>query len=185
MDAATVVVVMVKVCEVAPAGTVTLDGTVMDLVLELDSETTTPPAGAADVRVTVPVPVCPPTIVLGVAETLLSAGGVGLTVSAKVLLTPASEAVSVTAVEVVTLPPVTVNVVDVDPCGITTLAGTLAPAVGRLERKTVRPSRPAAAVEETVPVAVPPLTIVLGLTEKVLSTGGGFTVIPKVTLVPP
>jgi hypothetical protein len=73
---------------VEPWGTVTLEGTVAAVVLELESDTTTPPLPAADVRVTVPVPVRPPVMVLGLTETLLRAAGAGLTVSPKVALTP-------------------------------------------------------------------------------------------------
>jgi hypothetical protein len=65
--------VTVKVAEVEPCGTITLDGTVAALVLELNSDTTAPPLPAADVRVTVPVPVWPLTMLLGLTETLLSA----------------------------------------------------------------------------------------------------------------
>lgn len=46
--------VMTKVAEVAPAGTVTLTGTVAAVVLLDTSVTTAPPTGAADVNVTVP-----------------------------------------------------------------------------------------------------------------------------------
>lgn len=181
----TLVDVTGKVCEVAPDPTITLAGTVR-AAFELASVTITPPFGAADVSVTVPVPACPPTTVLGLTETVLSAaaGAGGAIVSANILLTLASEAVSVTGVEVVTAPLVTVNVAVVDPCGITTLAGTLAAVVAELERNTVKPPKPAAEVDVTVPVPDCPLTIELGLTEKVLRAGGGFTVIPNVTLVP-
>jgi hypothetical protein len=51
----TVFAVTVKVTEVAPEGTVTLAGTVAAAVFELESDTTAPPAGAAEVRLTVPV----------------------------------------------------------------------------------------------------------------------------------
>src|SRR4051812_44596850 len=47
----------VKLAEVARAGTVTVAGTVAAEVLLLESVTTSPPAGAAPVRVTVPVDV--------------------------------------------------------------------------------------------------------------------------------
>ena len=77
-----------KVDDVEPWGTVTLEGTVAAVVLELESDTTTPPVPAADVRVTVPVPVKPPVMVLGLTERLLRAAGAGLTVSPKVALTP-------------------------------------------------------------------------------------------------
>ena len=53
-----------KVALVDPAGTVTLAGTVAAVLL-LDSETTKPPDGAAEVRVTVPVAEFPPTTAVG------------------------------------------------------------------------------------------------------------------------
>jgi hypothetical protein len=51
----TALVETVKVAVVAPAWTVTLDGTVATLVLLLESWTVTPAEGAALLRVTVPV----------------------------------------------------------------------------------------------------------------------------------
>jgi hypothetical protein len=80
--------VTVNVTEVEPAGTVTLDGTVAAVVLELASDTTIPPVPAAAVRVTVPVPVCALTIMLGLTEMLLSAAGGGLIVTPNVAFTP-------------------------------------------------------------------------------------------------
>ncbi len=78
----------VNVAEIEPCGTVTLEGTLAAVVLELESETATPLAPAADVRVTVPVPDCPLTIVLGLTEMLLKAGAGGLIVTTNVLFTP-------------------------------------------------------------------------------------------------
>lgn len=140
-----------KVADFDPCGTVTLAGT-MTSGLELRSETVAPPVPAADVKVTVPVPDWPPVIVLGLTDTLLSAAGTGLIVSAKVLLTLASDAVIVTGVDVVTLPVVTLKVADVDPCGTVTLAGTLAAVEFELERYTIHPPEPAAPVRVSVPV---------------------------------
>jgi hypothetical protein len=77
-----------NVAEVEPAGTVREVGTVAAAVLELESDTTTPPLPAAAVKLTVPVPDWPLTIVLGLTEILLSAGGTGLTVTPNVTLVP-------------------------------------------------------------------------------------------------
>ena len=55
---------MENVALVEPAGTVTVGGTMTE-VIPAPSETTTPPVGAGPVRVTVPVVLFPPTIVLG------------------------------------------------------------------------------------------------------------------------
>ena len=77
-----------NVAEVDPAGTVTLAGTPAAVLLELESVTTTPPVPAAAVRVTVPLPVWPLTMVLGLTETPLNAAGVGVMVTPNVLLTP-------------------------------------------------------------------------------------------------
>jgi hypothetical protein len=81
-------VVTVNVAEAEPAGTVTEDGTLAAVVLELESETEIPPLPAAVVKLTVPVPDWPLTIVLGLTEILLSAGGTGLTVTPNVTLVP-------------------------------------------------------------------------------------------------
>ena len=80
--------VTVNVADVDPAGTVTLAGTLAAVLLELESVTTTPPVPAAEVRLTVPVPVWPLMIVLGLTETLLNAAAGGLMVTPNVLLTP-------------------------------------------------------------------------------------------------
>ena len=77
-----------NVAEVAPSGTVTVAGTLAAAVLELESDTVTPPVPAASVRVTVPLPVRPLMIVLGLTETLVKAGGGGLTVIPNVAFTP-------------------------------------------------------------------------------------------------
>jgi hypothetical protein len=57
----TPLVVTVKVAAVAPAATVTLDGTVATAVLLLESWMVTPAGGAAPLSVTVPVDGLPPT----------------------------------------------------------------------------------------------------------------------------
>jgi hypothetical protein len=77
----------VNVAEVAPCGTVTVDGT-LTAPLELESDTTTPPIPAAVVRVTIPVPDWPLRIVLGLTQTLLSARDGGFMVRPNVTLAP-------------------------------------------------------------------------------------------------
>jgi|SRR5690349_8281176 len=66
VDAATALVVTVNVVEVAPAGTTTLGGTCAVAESLLESATCAPPAGAAALKVTVPVEGCePPSTVAG------------------------------------------------------------------------------------------------------------------------
>lgn len=86
---ATLPVVTENVADVEPGGTVTDAGAAAAPEFELESDTNTPPEPAAEVRVTVPAPEWPLTIVAGLTETLLSAAGGGLTVSPKVSLAPA------------------------------------------------------------------------------------------------
>ena len=59
----------------------TLEGTLAAAELELVSETTAPPLPAAAVRVTIPVPLCPPAIVFGLTDKALRAPGKGLIVT--------------------------------------------------------------------------------------------------------
>src|SRR5258706_5777677 len=65
LDAVTTLVLTVKVALVAPAGTVTLEGTVAAAVLLLESATCAPPAGAGPLNVTVPVEEFPPATLVG------------------------------------------------------------------------------------------------------------------------
>jgi len=81
----------VKVALVAPAMTVTLEGTRAAPLL-LESATVAPPAGAAPLNVTVPVEVCrPPITLVGFSvsdETVAGGGGAGATVIEAVRVTP-------------------------------------------------------------------------------------------------
>ena len=89
VDAATALVFTGNVALVAPAGTVTLEGTLAAPLL-LESATCAPPAGAGPLSVTVPVEDCTPPITLvglSVSEERVGSGG-GVTVSVADLLTP-------------------------------------------------------------------------------------------------
>src|SRR5439155_4032990 len=98
LEVGTAFVVTVKVALVAPAGTVTLTGTVAAAVLPLESATAAPPAGAADVRMTVPVDELPPVTPAGLRPSEEADGpvGNGFTVKVALFVTPAPEAVIVT-----------------------------------------------------------------------------------------
>ena len=78
MEAATACVLTVKLALPAPAGMVTVAGTLAALLL-LESATCAPPEGAAALRVTVPVDDCaPPVTLVGfkVSEETVTGGGV-------------------------------------------------------------------------------------------------------------
>jgi hypothetical protein len=93
--------------------------------------------------------------------------------------------VTVIEVAVFAVAVVTVKVTEVAPCGTVTAAGTLAAEGFELESDTTAPPEGAAAVRVTVPVLDWPLTIVLGLTERLLSAAaGGLTVRPNVAVTP-
>src|SRR5438876_10194347 len=89
VDAATAVVLIVKVAVVLAAGTVTLEGTLAAALL-LESATCAPPAGAGPLSVTVPVDDClPPATLVGfnVSEET-DTGGAGVTGSVADWLAP-------------------------------------------------------------------------------------------------
>lgn len=67
-------VLAVNVALVNPAGTVTLDGTLVTAVLLLVSATTAPPAGAGPLSVTVPVEELPPIALDGFIASEVSTG---------------------------------------------------------------------------------------------------------------
>ncbi len=91
VEMSTIDVLTVKDAALAPAGTITLEGTLAAPLL-LKSATIAPPAGATLVRVTVPVEDSSPPITLeglSVNEARASGGrGTGVTVSEADLVTP-------------------------------------------------------------------------------------------------
>jgi hypothetical protein len=85
----TVDVFTVKVALVAPAATVTLEGTLATPVLLLESVTWAPLAGAGPLSVTVPVEELPPVTVEGLSVSEERVGSDdGVTVSEAVWVTP-------------------------------------------------------------------------------------------------
>src|SRR6266446_3389425 len=68
VEAATALVLTVNVALLAPAATVTLEGTLAAVVLLLASTTCAPPAGAGPLSVTVPVEEFPPVTLVGFSE---------------------------------------------------------------------------------------------------------------------
>jgi hypothetical protein len=175
--------VIVKVAELAPAGTVTDAGTVAAVVLLLASVTTVPPLGAGPSRVTVPVAVSPPVTLLGAIASAATTGG--LTVRVADLVGPpllslaeiVGETVEATAeVEIV-------NVAVFWPAATVTLPGTVATVLLLLRLTTVPPVG-AGPLSVTVPVdGLPPATTV-GLSASV-ERDGALTVRVAVFETPP
>jgi hypothetical protein len=153
------VVVMLKVPELAPAGTVTFAGTLALVGLLLVSVTTTAPEVIL-LSVTVPTELVPPTTVVGFKVTDESAAGDGaFTVIVVDLFTPEYVAVMLPTVVELTVVVLTVKFVDVALAGTVTEFGTDAAGFA-LVKLTTAPLAGAAPVSATVPVADwPPVTI--------------------------
>jgi hypothetical protein len=84
VDAPTTLVLTVNDALVAPAATVTLEGTLATVVLLLERATCAPPAGAGPLNVTVPVEKFPPVTLVGFSESeerVARGGDAGVTVS--------------------------------------------------------------------------------------------------------
>ena len=178
--AETEIVVMVNVAEVDPAGTVTDAGSVAFVLLEVRL-TVMPPDGATPFKVTVPVDVSPPTTVLGFNDTLVTAGGLIVSVVVLVVLPVTPEMVAATELDTAVVE--MVNVADVAPAATDTVAGTVA-FVELDESETTIPPEPAGPVKVTVPVEDTPPMTVLGATE-MLAIVGGLMVSVAVLVTPP
>ena len=92
VEAVTTRVVTVKAALVAPAGMVTVAGTVAAVVSLLERETMAPAVGAGPLSVTLPVEGDPPLTLVGfsVSEVRVGPdGGCGVTMSEAVLVRPA------------------------------------------------------------------------------------------------
>jgi hypothetical protein len=170
----TEVVVTVKLALVAPAGTVTLAGTVVALELS-ESDTAAPPPGAAAVKVTVPVEELPPTTLPGLRDSAESVGagaapalinksaccpGLPCWVSKDIHVERRVRG-AVLIAKVALVAPRTV-----------TLAGMVATVRAPVWRAP-RPSRRSEGAQRQVPVDPLPPTTLVGLTDTPESTGGG------------
>jgi hypothetical protein len=159
----TAVVDTVNPTVVAPGGTVTLAGTAAASVLLLDRVTTTPPAGAAALSVTVPEAGEPALTLVGwILNDVNVADGVTKSWANRTVASPVAEIGTV--VDVITGLVDTVNVAVVLPGGTVTLPGTVATAVLVLDSVTTTPPAGAAALSVTVPVDVPPPETLIGST---------------------
>jgi len=162
---------MVKRALVVPAGMVMLLDTLARLEL-LRNCTTTPPAGAGPLRVTVPVAVLPPQTEVGLIVSDWSVTlGEGLTVRVAVREMPPADAVIVTLVALETARVETVKVALVVPAGTVTVLGTVATLGLLLLRFTTNPPDGAGAVRVTVPVLLLPPTTLVGFRLRLLRLG--------------
>ena len=116
-------------------------------------------------------------MVFGETETLLRAAGGGLMVNPNVSVTPEYDAVSVTNVADAIVAALAVKVAEVDPCGIVTEEGMIAPAGDELN-VTVEPPLGAALVSAIVQVDVVGGAIEMGLQENPFKLGCRMVTVP-------
>jgi len=154
-------VLIVKVTLVAPAGTVTTAGTVTS-VLFAEIVTTEPPAGAAEMSLTVPVAVPPAATIDG--ETVKLVIMAGWIVNVALRIVPPIFAVIVAATLAATTDVVIVKFAEFAPAGMSTFAGTTAELLLE-DRFTNVPLGPAAELTVTVPVEEMPPINSTGLSE--------------------
>jgi hypothetical protein len=163
-------VVRVNEADVDPWGTVRLGGTGAAVEFELASVTVAPPEGAAAVSVTVTVDGWPLVTDAGFATMLLRATAGRLTVRPKPWLTPLSEAVIVSEVELETATGVAPKVVEVAPWGTMTLVGMVTAAAAD-DNPTVVPPTGAAEVSATVQVETAGAARVVGIQDRPFNPG--------------
>jgi len=164
VDAVTLLLLAVKMALVAPAGMVTLEGTVTTPVLLLERETRAPPLGAGALSVTVPEKGAPPTTLVGLSESDVRVGpggGCGVTMREAVCVKLPLDAEIVSGVELAEAMVVIWKAALVAPAATVTLGGTVAAEVLLLDRETTVPPLGAGPLRVTLPVEeFPPLTLV-------------------------
>ena len=167
----TLVVVMLNVAELAPAGTVTFAGTLAFVGLLLASVTTKALAVALS-RITVPTELDPPTTVVGFNVKDARAAGAGaVTVSVVDLFMPAYVAVMLPTVVELTTEVFTAKFADDALAGTVTELGTDAAGLA-LAKVTMAPFAGAAPVRLTVPVADWPPVMLDGVTLNAFKAAG-------------
>ena len=168
--------VTVNLALVCPTATVTLAGTVATDVLPLEMDTLAPPEGAAALRVTVPVELLPPLMLVGLRVNEESVNA-GLMISEAIWELLPSVALIVAVRAVLTDVVLTVNLALVDPLATLTLLGTLALEL-LLLRLTTMPPEGAAELRVTVPVELlPPVTLVgFSVSDEIVTDTGGLIV---------
>jgi hypothetical protein len=155
--------VTVNVTRLAPAGIVTVAGTVAAPRL-LDARFTTTAVGVIAPRVIVAVEFArPPRTDVGLSVSVLNVTATGFTVNVVVLLTPSDDAVITAGVLAVTDVVVIANVADVAPAASVTDAGTTA-AAELLVSVTTAPPVGAGDPSVSVPVAAAPPIRLTGFT---------------------
>jgi hypothetical protein len=170
--AVTAVVVPVKTTEVAPAGTVTVAGTVTAL-FALVNITTVPDGPAADPRVTLNVMLFPPLREAGAAVNTVTTAAFTVTLSD--LVTVPCVATTAPVVSLSTATDVAVKLAVSAPSGTVTVAGTDKAAL-LLTSETVTPPAGAIPVNVTLPTFdAPPVNIVD--IERVESTGAAIVTV--------
>jgi hypothetical protein len=153
--------VTVKLAELWPPGTVTLEGTVAALGLLEESDTRVPPCGATALKETVPVAFVPP--ITEVGEMVNDAtDGVVVSVSVPATLSLVIEAVTCTPKVPVTVCVVAVKFAEVAPAATVTELGTVTFPLLLLS-DTESPPVGAAPARVTVPVLLLPPTTGFGL----------------------
>jgi len=176
--------VTVNCAVVLPRGIVTVAGTVATAVFELARLMMEPLIPAASDTVTVPVVVRPAAIEFGYKTKFVGITG-GYTLRFTGISIPAYAAVTTNVIPVFTVTAVTVKGAVLAPCGTVTQAGTVAPAVFELESATAIPPDPAGVEIVTIPAAVCPFAIKLGLSDiPVRVAAAGSTVSPKPSFTP-
>jgi hypothetical protein len=177
-------VAIVNVAVVAPAATVTVEGTLAAVAL-LPSTITAPPDGAGALSVTVPCVEVPPEIVATGIVSASSDAGAGDTFKVALRLVVPYSAVMTTSVGDATEDVVIVKAALVAPAATVTDAGVVAVDARLLEMAMTAPPGGAAGAMATAPCADdPPITVEGTIVIAVTPAGCGVSVNVAVTLAP-